>query len=419
VLGQHGATPGFLPGPIPAGEWVAEIDCHCVLDSAEGGVRCALTVESVAADRTDGVWNGPVAAVLAAGHVTQAAPAEGTAGSAAIPEYEPASHVTPRPPVDAARPRWLKGDLHVHSQHSDGRWSMDEIARYVEQNQLDFIAVTDHNTTSAYEDVRLTLERAGLGAVVVIPAMELTTFWGHANALGVCDWIDWRVRGPEGLPATIGQAPDAAPTSTMEVAAAAVHRLGGTFVVNHPRSSGYPACTGCRWELGDASAGYADAIEVWNGPWDRVQNHQGMKVWDRWLNAGRRIPATAGTDSHEWPHKPQQQGYTHVWSRPRVEDILAAVRAGRSYLSCGPSIKWQGRPPSDEWLAVEIGRLADPAQLRIVHNGRVITTEPIDGDTQIAAELPDRAERAGWYRAELWRRHSTMLLATTNPLWLD
>src|SRR5207253_2695236 len=124
---------------------------------ARGGVEYTLRVDAVSVEGGGDAWHVPVAAYLATGRETPAARAEG-AGRAtdatAIPEYVPA-HPLPEgveaqdvaDPANPPRVRWLKGDLHVHSQHSDAKWSMDDLVRYVERNHLDFIAVADHNTT--------------------------------------------------------------------------------------------------------------------------------------------------------------------------------------------------------------------------------------------------------------------------------
>ena len=42
-LDERWATPGFLPGRIPPGEWTAEIDVHAVVSTA---CRYELTVEA-------------------------------------------------------------------------------------------------------------------------------------------------------------------------------------------------------------------------------------------------------------------------------------------------------------------------------------------------------------------------------------
>ena len=39
LLSPAWATPGFVAGPLPGGEWTVEIDVHCALPSEEGGVE--------------------------------------------------------------------------------------------------------------------------------------------------------------------------------------------------------------------------------------------------------------------------------------------------------------------------------------------------------------------------------------------
>jgi hypothetical protein len=399
-VGLAGATPGFLPGPVEPGEWLLEIDCHAVLAPPRGALEYELAV-----------WARP--APPDAGDPTNQLVGQ--------PVDEPLPHRRRAVPEVDTLPGWLKGDLHVHSNHSDGRWTIDDIVRYVDHHQLDFLALTDHNTVSGTEHLRQALAAGGF-RTVLIPAIELTTFYGHANALGVAEWIDWRISGPDGQPRTIGSSPDAPPTTTMPAAAAEVRRRGGTFVINHPRAGGYPACTGCRWELGDASADYADAIEVWNGAWDRAKNGEALALWTRWLNAGRRIPATAGSDSHRAPEWGTALGFTYVHARRESDAILAAVRAGRTFLSSGPHLAWSpatmgesaGDPPGA--VELELRHITTPADLHLVRNGRTVWCKPLVSDHTAAVELP--SSRASiWYRAELYRAGTGDLLAITNPLF--
>jgi hypothetical protein len=210
----------------------------------------------------------------------------------------------------------------------------------------------------------------------------------------------------------------------MAAAAEQVHQLGGTFVVNHPHSPGYPACTGCRWELGDRSAQYADALEVWNGPWDpRSQNAPALRLWDRWLNAGRRLPAVAGTDSHHPPRTPATLGFTFVWATPTVADILEAVRRGHSYLSCGPRFTWEqdradALASESAPLRLEVERLREPAEVRLIAHGEVVATADAEPGRAGVIRFPMAgATSARWYRAELRRRGSNHLLALTNPVF--
>jgi hypothetical protein len=403
LLSPGWATPGFVAGPLPGGEWTVEIDVHCALPSEEGGVSYDLQVDAL-----------------------PAAPP----GPSDLPAPYAATPVTTTP---GGQPRWLRGDLHVHTTHSDGSWTVEDVVRAARARGLDFIAVTDHNTSSVTPFVARAVAAGGPG-LLCIPGMELTTYYGHANALGIPDWIDWRVARPEGALEIPGEHEAGEPdpglvTGTMAAAAAEVHRLGGTFVVNHPRATGYPHCTGCRWEFGDQSAEYVDALEVWNGPWVRSyaggggQNLEALALWDAWLNAGRRIPAVAGSDGHVAPRRPESQGLTCVYATPDPQSILAAVREGMSYLSCGPVLV-QRDPPLGEPLPAGAGAitatldgLPGPADVYLVAGGqraarRVVQPEEA-GD--LTFSLPDPPE--AWYRLEVYRQGGADLLALTNPVF--
>ena len=59
---------------------------------------------------------------------------------------------------------------------------------------LDFIAISDHNTTSHYNDMREL--QPYFDRLLLIPAREITTFQGHANVYGPTDFIDFRLTSP-------------------------------------------------------------------------------------------------------------------------------------------------------------------------------------------------------------------------------
>ena len=388
TVGRRQATPGFIAGPLTAGRWTVELDLHAVLPTLRGGVD--FTLEAEASDAPP------------RGEVDEAVPDEEPIESRAPDEPAPvaAAH------AGAAPTGWLKGDLHLHSNHSDARWSIDDLVQHVRMHRLDFLSLTDHNTTSGRLELRRALAASGL-APVVIDGMELTTFWGHANALGVSDWIDWRTRGPA------GQGGEA--MTTMRAAADEVHRRGGLLVVNHPRSAGYPWCTGCRWEYGDETIAYADAIEVMNGAWARKQNRDGMALWDRWLSAGHRIPATAGTDSHGFAKQPDQLGFTYVRTERSAQAILDAVRAGESYLSRGPSIEWLDRAVEGD-VRVRVGGIEAQVDVALVGDGRIVARERLDGGGDVTLRSHS-AHR--WRRAELYARGVKGHVALTNPIYAN
>jgi hypothetical protein len=418
-IGETFATPGFVAGHIPLGRWAVALDVHCVMPSDVGGVRYTLEVEAAQVPWT----GGPSYAVEARGF-----------GHAVAVRDEP---------------RWLKGDLHVHSDHSDGRWGIDAIVAYARTASLDFIALTDHNTHTGTQPLREALWAAGL-ATVVIPGLELTTYGGHANALGIEGWTDWRtlppgataveladgdpevrvadaglVRPAEGelpVPFQVHQ-----PVSTMEATARAIQGRGGLFVVNHPRSAGYPACTGCHWDFDDAPA-YADAIEVMNGEWARRQNDDGLALWDRWLAAGWRVPATAGSDAHVAPALLERVGYTYAWASPEVASIIRAVRAGQTFLSRGPHVSWDAPIAGTEVsrilpeVSVRLAGVTAGCQVHLWRDGRLVEFRPVpEGDSIQAFPLKSRPVAGTWFRVHVVHQPKVgtpELLAMTNPVWV-
>jgi predicted metal-dependent phosphoesterase TrpH len=65
----------------------------------------------------------------------------------------------------------LKVDLHIHTNHSDGTWSVEEMIEYAVKSGLTHIAVSDHDTTCGVEPAIV----AARGRLEVIPAVEINT----------------------------------------------------------------------------------------------------------------------------------------------------------------------------------------------------------------------------------------------------
>lgn len=169
----------------------------------------------------------------------------------------------------------------MHTYHSDGHMSVAELIETARLNELDFVALTDHNNvTQLYHP-----DLDGVDDLAVIPGMELTTYYGHGLSLGTTDWFDWRI-GRSGV--------------TMRDSVDAIRAKNDIAIAAHPLSRGDPYCTGCTWLFPRLMPGSLDAVEVWNGPWDNStsQNEQSLHLRYTWLNAGHRIPATAGSDAH-------------------------------------------------------------------------------------------------------------------------
>jgi hypothetical protein len=332
VISTHHASPGYLPGPIEAGNWRVEIDVHRILPP--GRVTYSIEV----------AWD---------------------ADELPVPE-------TPRAKFGERKrgPGWYKGDLHGHTLHSDGRLTVEDYLDYALERGFDFVALTDHNTTSALPEL---MTRAG-EAITIIPGEELTTYNGHALVLGTTDLVDWTVRD--------GQ--------TMSARARDVAADGKVFVIAHPKSEGHPFCTGCRWAFADLLPGVARHVEVWNGPWTSCpQNPGGVALFYQWLNQGYRMVATYGTDTHRRATEGQRFGFNVI----RAEDntrpaLLDGLRAGESYVTSGPLLSaWAngsgdnatfgGCLPEGEVTVTCLlgeGDLPDGLNLSLIHCGTVVAS---------------------------------------------
>ena len=297
VLSPALATPGFLPGPVIAGQWLAQLAGQVVMPS-DPPCTYSLDIDLLPA-------------------------AEGRRTNRAE---------TPAPPAPAgvAKAGWYRGELHSHTTHSDGSLTVQELIAGAQRMCLDFLAITDHNTTSALSQI----DQAALNGLLVIPGIELTTFYGHALALGVKDWVDWRT-GYQGW--------------TMEDAARRTHALGGLFIIAHPNDIGTPYCTGCHWDDANFDLALVDAIEVWNDSWQHPGsgNPVNLEWWQRLQSEPRtrRVPATCGGDIHvldEWgPKAPFIYVYAASLS---TADILDGIRQGRVMVSSGPRLSLRLSP---------------------------------------------------------------------------
>ncbi len=184
-IGETEATPGYLPGHLPAGEWIAQIDTHMIMPGE--AVRYRLEVTT-----TEGASAQSETTIL------------------------PKAHVLKTPQRGAG---WYRGDLHSHTHHSDADgFTVTELIQAARDYGLDFVFLTDHNTTSGLGEMDASVTEDLLTA----GGIELTTFWGHALSLGTRTWVDWQVRPGSGDMAHI---------------AAATYANGQAFIIAHPFSS--------------------------------------------------------------------------------------------------------------------------------------------------------------------------------------
>jgi len=381
VLTEREATPGYTPGPILAGVWHIILGLYAI---APGGCRytVAVTLDDDAGQSLPPVSHAGVALDRLSG-----------ARSDAIPG-------------------WLRGDLHCHSEHSDGDASLADILATARALGLDFLAVTDHNTTSHHAALT-TLDPGGL---ILIPGVEVTTYFGHANVWGFPgQFVEFRCRTPE----------------EMATALADAVGEGGVASINHPKPYGPP------WEFGPLPS--FSCVEIWNGPWPWF-NPAALAYADAILRMGRRIVFVGGSDMHHYhPPRISRLARPTMWvyapDTTVPADLLDAIRAGHLFISRdprGPQIVLTSgdalagdtlRRPEDGRVPVRVHvRDAAGMTVQFVTEHGIVGTLPVEHDDETYDVRADLG--AAWtLRAQVMDGPTASrgidMLAITNPLFFD
>jgi hypothetical protein len=248
-------------------------------------------------------------------------------------EGEPAAPV--QPVVLRSEGGWYRGDLHMHSGHSDGSCATKSGSQRAPcplfltldaaaDRGLDFVAVTEHNTVSHVRE--LTALQPYFDRLLLIPGMEITTFQGHANAFNVREPVDFRVGS--------AQVPD------WNALLAAVAKQGAIVSINHPNAPSGEACMGCGWTAQPAAdMSRIQSVEVVNGN-DVESRTAGLPFWERQLQLGHRLTAIGGSDTHDVTTKsfgppPVRIGVPTTVVRASslsIDAILDGIRSGNVFV---------------------------------------------------------------------------------------
>ncbi|HTJ30120.1 MAG TPA: CehA/McbA family metallohydrolase [Acidobacteriaceae bacterium] len=301
TISETDATPSYLPGAIPPGTWKLLISVP--------NIRPAETAHYHAEIR----FNNPVEDESFTLH-----------------------------PLEEAR-RGYRGDLHMHTAHSDGSCLSQSgkkvpcplffTAQSAANRGLDFIAITDHNTGSQFNDEREL--QPYFDKLLLIPGREMTTFWGHFNIYGVTQFIDYRAVAPDD---TLSEPKG----SHLDINAILrdVRAKGGIASLNHADSPTGELCMGCGWNPPfDIDMSLFTGIEVINGGGAYLSS---ADFWDRQLareiTTGATLTAIGGSDNHNALFSPGHSGAI-AWPTTVVEAdnlsvpaILDGIRHGRVFI---------------------------------------------------------------------------------------
>ena len=410
-VNKSGASPGFTPRKIKPGIWMMEIvvasivtgNCHYKMEislfNKESGGRIKV--------------KGEEKIVVRAGIGT---------GKALLKREN----------------HWYAGELYVHSNHSDGENSIEEIIKKAKMEGLDFFALTDHNTVSGYDSIPQD------DSFPIIKGIEITTFWGHALGLGMKSLINWRRDNGE--------------VRNINDVINEVHTQGALFSIAHPFCIGDPICVGCRWKFKEIDYRLIDMIEVWCNSWrlGKIENYRSFKLWDKLLNEELKVTGVSSRDWHD-VNKASKYGpipKTFVYATSLTENkLIEGLKKGNVFVSSGPMVFFSAKHENKNYICgdeieisagksinftVKVENLQTFAQMRIIKNGSVFFEKNLSSGGELIESFSDipipekfnnkklqnskdsKNNKDNWYRCEIYAMDKERnLLCFTNPIYVE
>lgn len=291
-----------------------------------------------------------------------------------------------------------RGNLHTHSDLSDGCLSPAEVCRRYKAEGYDFIALTDHligayaypiADTLPFRDAEFTTI---LGAECHSGAMENGELW-HILAVGL----------PTDF--TPPNAPGFRPVPDQETGPALAERArdAGAFVaIAHPQWSGM--------SLADArSITAAHAVEIYNhGCAVGCDRPDGAFYADLLLSEGRDLSLIATDDAH-FTEPDHFGGWVMVKAEANDPDLLlAALKRGDFYASQGPELR--GVQVRESEVIVSCSAAA-----AVIVQGHGSAATAVHGQSMTEARIPRaRFAASPWIRVTVTDRAGKR--AWSNPI---
>lgn len=296
--------------------------------------------------------------------------------------------------------RFWRGNLHTHSNLSDGALALDDVVGRYKEAGYDFVMMSEHFISHFNFPIADTRHLRGndfttiLGAELHAPVTSAGELW-HIVAAGL----------PLDFPAA------AKGETGPEIARRAV-AAGGFVAIAHPSWS--------RYTIEDGRAlSFAHAVEIYNHGC-AIENDlgEGFYLLDQMLNEGHRLNAIATDDAH-FKSPDYFGGWVHVKSESLEPDaLLAALKAGHNYSSQGPllhDIRMDGKLIEIETSPVDSITVVCGNSRTAVRTGRAITSAAFDLSKLEKGWLLEKV--SPWFRVTAIDQAGKR--AWSNPIWFD
>ncbi len=308
--------------------------------------------------------------------------------------------------------KWYPCELHCHTLHSDGGFSVPELLEAARERELSGICLTDHNTVSGWS------EAENSASPVVLKGIEYTTYHGHMLCLGADKILDW---------GSIGN---------IDLTVAELRESGGIVGIAHPFQLGTPICTGGHWDYEIKKWENINYIEIFSegSAYLNASNKRARKMWHSLLTQGYRITPTMGRDWHRKRANTFISACTYLLCDESFSDaeMKKAIEKGRTVVSAGPLFHFEtddGKTVGDTVSAGEhkLRFTLDFSRHERIDGERKITAKKIvivssEGEKEypLTGDISFELKSNSWYSAELWGSiddEDDMLLCLTAPIY--
>ena len=262
--------------------------------------------------------------------------------------------------------KYLKGQMHIHSNRSDGDTAPEKVAREFKNLGYDFIFFTDHFNNFDVSGIK----EEGL---LVMPGIEFAAkvhnpYYGkkaviHTNALGSLrdDWgilFKWVEAYCDNIDDEVFFGKKHTISEVINLTLNEIYRYGAIPTVNHPNWFGGDFGPFDYRELLKIDIPYI--LELKNAS-DHVENgykslESAEYIWDVLLSHGKNVFCNFADDSHQYGKRIRKElndvglnkfyipGLTYVMVKAdqNQESILKALRCGDFYASTGVDIEEYG-----------------------------------------------------------------------------
>ncbi len=183
--------------------------------------------------------------------------------------------------------QWYKGNIHTHTNESDGDSDPEVVVDYFVESNYDFLVLSDHNhlTILDYGENEL--------GILLIPGEEVTVrepFNIHLGAIGIDSYVE-PIYGTDSF-------------DTIKSNVEAIETANGIAILNHPNF---------RWAVNDELIKNVDRLkffEVFNGgthsndlgDLGEGERKSTENIWDLVLSSEKMIYGVAADDSHHYKY---------------------------------------------------------------------------------------------------------------------